>query len=86
MTTKKHINYLLRLHKEHKMIKETWDEYNVYFWLISGATFIGIYLKLPGLIVYIIALASLRIGGTLRHHVGKHIKKHSNYKSKKNII
>lgn len=74
---KKHIKILLRLHREHKIIRDTWREYDVYFWLIGGATVFDLSFKLPGLFSYIIALITLRMIGTLRHHVGRHIKKHS---------
>jgi len=80
---KKHIKFLIRLHKEHELIRDTWDEYNVYFWLLTGATLVGVLLKVPGLVAYILTLVFLRIVGTIRHHVKKHIKKHTRRKSKK---
>lgn len=80
MAHRKHIRFLLRLHKEHKIIKETWDEYNVYFWLISGAAIVGIYLKLNGIFAYVVALSVVWAIGTLRHRVRRHIRKHSTRK------
>lgn len=79
MTHKRHIKVLLRLHKEHKLIKETWDEYNVYFWLLSGGAIIGIYLKLSGIFAYFFVITLLWTIGTLRHSVRKHIRKHLNH-------